>query len=90
MTLDAAGLGRLPCERLCEDVRVDGRPGGELVLRTHFAFPDGDSYMFHLVEAPSGGLRLSDRGHTLMHISYEHDDARTVTGVAVAYSLADL
>ena len=27
----------------------------------------------HLVEAPSGGLRISDHGHTLMHISYDHD-----------------
>ena len=39
----------------------------------HFCFPDGDGYPFHLAEAPSGGLRLSDCGHTLMHISYEHD-----------------
>ena len=37
------------------------------------AFPDEDGYPFHLAEAPSGGLRLSDCGHTLMHISYEHD-----------------
>ena len=61
------------CERLCEDVIVERRSDGELMLRTHFAFPDGDSYPLHVVEAPSGGLRLSDRGHTLMHISYEHD-----------------
>ncbi len=43
------------------------------MLRTHFRFPDGDGYPLHLSEAPSGGLRLSDHGHTLMHISYEHD-----------------
>ena len=58
---------------LCEDVRVDQRPDGALMLRTHFEFPDGDRYPIHLSEAASGGLRLSDRGHTLMHISYEHD-----------------
>ena len=73
MTLDADALRNLLCERLCEDVRVDERPDGELMLRTHFCFPDGDGYPFHLAEAPSGGLRLSDCGHTLMHISYEHD-----------------
>ncbi|MYC95307.1 MAG: DUF1828 domain-containing protein [Caldilineaceae bacterium SB0661_bin_32] len=73
MTIDSDALRSLLCERLCEDVRVDARPDGDLMLRTHFEFPDGDRYPIHLSEAASGGLRLSDRGHTLMHISYEHD-----------------
>ena len=73
MTLDLDALRKLLCERLCEEVQVDARPDGALMLRTHFTFPDGDGYPFHLSEAPSGGLRLSDQGHTLMHISYEHD-----------------
>ena len=73
MALDRDALRRLLCERLCQEVDVEQRPDGELMLRTHFEFPDGDSYPFYLSEAPSGGLRLSDRGHTLMHISYEHD-----------------
>ncbi len=73
MTLDAEALRDLLCSRLCEDVGVVERPDGELMLRTHFRFPDGDGYPFHLAEAVGGGLRLSDHGHTLMHISYEHD-----------------
>jgi hypothetical protein len=73
MTLNVDALRTLLCERLCEDVRVERRPDGALMLRTHFQFPDGDRYPIHLSEAPAGGLRLSDRGHTLMHISYEHD-----------------
>ena len=80
MTLDANALRNLLCERLCEDVRVDERPDGEFMLRTHFSFPDGDGYPFHLAEAPSGGLRLSDCGHTLMHISYDHDIDSFLTG----------
>ncbi len=80
MTLDADALRNLLCERLCEDVGVDARPDGELMLRTHFTFPDGDGYPLHLSEAPSGGLRLSDHGHTLMHISYEHDIDSFLTG----------
>ena len=73
MTIDIDALQRLLCDRLCEDVRVDQRPDGALMLRTHFAFPDGDRYPIHISEATSGGLRLSDCGHTLMHISYDHD-----------------
>ena len=42
------------------------------MLQTRFQFPDGDRFPIHLTETPSGGFRLSDRGHTLMHISYEH------------------
>ena len=73
MSINPDTLRNLLCERLCEDVQVEERPDGALMLRTHFQFPDGDGYPIHLSEAASGGLRLSDRGHTLMHISYEHD-----------------
>ena len=73
MTLIPDTLRKLLCERLCEDVRVERRPDGAMMLRTHFQFPDGDRYPIHLSETASGGLRLSDRGHTLMHISYEHN-----------------
>ncbi len=70
---DASALQKLLCERLCEDVKLQRRPDGALMLRTPFRFPDGDGYPIHVSEAPAGGLRLSDRGHTLMHASYEHD-----------------
>lgn len=43
------------------------------MLHTHFAFPDGDRLPIHVSMSASGGLRLSDRGHTLMRISYDHD-----------------
>ena len=73
MALDIGALRNLLCERLCEEVRVEQRPDGGLMLRAHFEFPDGDRYPIHLSESASGGLRLSDRGHTLMRISYDHD-----------------
>lgn len=73
MTINAEALRELLCRRLCEDVVVDQRPGGDFMLRTYFRFPDGDGFPIHLSAAPSGGLRISDRGHTLMHISYDHD-----------------
>ena len=61
------------CENLCRDVAVDQHPDGHLLVRTHFRFPDGDHYPIYLSELPFGGLRLSDTGHTLMRISYDHD-----------------
>lgn len=73
MALDAKALQRLLCERLCADVQVATRSDGALMLRTHFEFPDGDRFPIHVSETGIGGVRLSDRGHTLMHISYDHD-----------------
>ena len=73
MTIDVDALETLLCERLCDEVRLVARPDGALMVRTPFRFPDGDGYLIHVSEALSGGVRLSDRGHTLMHASYEHD-----------------
>lgn len=73
MTLALDKLWKLLCERLCEDVRIERRPDGAVMLHTHFRFPDGDHYPIHLSQPATGGLRLSDKGHTLMHISYDHD-----------------
>ncbi len=71
--LDTNALQSLLCERLGEDVRVEERPDGTAMVQTHFTFPDGDRFPIHLSRTPVGGLRLSDRGHTLMQISYDHD-----------------
>ena len=65
-------LQRRLCDQLCASVRVEQRPDGELTLQADFEFPDGDRYPIYLSEAP-GGVRLSDRGDTLMRISYDHD-----------------
>ena len=73
MKLDVQLIQRLLCDRLCAEVGVEKRPDDALMLRTHFRVPDGDSYPIHLSATSSGGLRLSDRGHTLMRISYDHD-----------------
>ena len=42
------------------------------MLGAEFELPDGDRYPIYLSEAP-GVVRLSDRGDTLMRISYDHD-----------------
>ena len=73
MALNTNSLQRLLCERLCEDIQLSARPDGELMLITHFEFPDGDRFPIHVAESGIGGVRLSDYGHTIMHISYDHD-----------------
>lgn len=73
MSIDPESLRRLLCERLCREVGVALRPDGSLMLETHFEFPDGDRYPIWLSEAPDGRLRLSDCGHTLMHLGYDHE-----------------
>ncbi len=73
MALNTPALQELLCKRLCEEIHITERPDGALLLRTHFEFPDGDQFPIHVSEVGSGGLRLSDYGHTLMHISYDHD-----------------
>lgn len=73
MAFDLASLEQRLCEALCQEVRFVNRPDGALMLRTGFEFPDGDRFPIHVSDVGSGGVRLSDRGHTLMHLSYEHD-----------------
>ena len=73
MKFNPDSLGKLLGERLCEEVQVEARPDGMLMVRSSFAFPDGDRFPIRLSEVPGEGLRLSDQGHTLMHMSYEHD-----------------
>ena len=73
MALDRERLEQLLCERLCANVGVHRRDDGVLMLDSPFTFPDGDRYPVYLAETATGGVRLSDRGHTLMHIGYEHD-----------------
>lgn len=73
MELDISRLERSLCDRLCTTVRIQTRDDGVLMLDTPFTFPDGDHFPIYLSETRTGGIVLSDRGHTLMHISYEHD-----------------
>ncbi len=69
MTLGLDAAKRL----LPEGVRFSKRPDGTLVLRTRFSFSDGDRLPIHVSKTEAGQFRLSDRGHTVMHASYDHD-----------------
>ena len=73
MALDQVQLEKLLCERLCAEVRIHRRQDDVLMVESPFTFPDGDHFPIYLSETAGGGVKLSDRGHTLMHVSYEHD-----------------
>lgn len=73
MSLDADDLGRRLREQLRREVAVVKRPDGVLMLRTGFEFPDGDRFAIRIEEAATGGVRLTDYGYTIMHLSYDHD-----------------
>jgi hypothetical protein len=44
-----------------------------IVVDTPFKLPDGDSLLILAEPVSTGGLRLTDCGHTLMHLSYSMD-----------------
>ena len=61
------------CKALCEQATVTEVQRDFWRVDTPFVFPDGDSYSVYLRQLPTGGLRISDAGATLMHLSYEND-----------------
>ncbi len=61
------------CEQFCANVQIHRRNNGMVMLQTPFSYPDGDQYALYLSEIGTGGVRISDGGHTLMHLSYEND-----------------
>lgn len=66
-------IKKMLCSSLCAEVNVVERGEGLLFVSTPFHFADGDAYSIYLKPLPTGGLRISDMGGTLMHLSYEND-----------------
>ena len=61
------------CASLCAQAAAREISAGQWRVDTPFSFPDGDAYALYVEQLPVGGLRLSDKGATLMHLSYEND-----------------
>ncbi len=61
------------CKAFCAEIQVSPKNEHLIRIEAPFYFPDGDSYQMYLREMPTGELRLTDAGHTLMHLSYEND-----------------
>ena len=75
MSLDIPKLQEALCNMLCADIKLVEH-NGLLIMETPFYFPDGDPYQIYLKEMPGGVLRLTDMGHTMMHLSYENDTSK--------------
>lgn len=69
---DTELLKKAICASLCADVQIVPRADGYLFVSTPFEFDDGDNYSVYLKPGPSG-VRITDRGTTLMHLSYDND-----------------
>jgi len=58
---------------MCAEIDLHPINGKLISLETPFSFSDGDPYQIYIKEMPGGIIRLTDMGHTLMHLSYEND-----------------
>lgn len=83
MLVELDSLRERLCASLCANVELHQRPDGLVSVVTPFTFADGDTYALFLKRLPSGGLRLTDMGTTLMHMSYEMDVDRLREGTRV-------
>jgi hypothetical protein len=73
MNLDINKLQETLCTLMCAEVKLKPKNGKLLSIETPFYFADGDPYQIYIKEMPGGILRLTDMGHTIMHLSYEND-----------------
>lgn len=73
MNLDINKIQNNLRESLCTEIHLREKGENLVIVQTPFFFPDGDPYQIYLKEMPNGIIRLTDMGHTLMHLSYEND-----------------
>ena len=73
MNLDIKKIQEDLCQLLCAEIHLNDRNKKLIIVETPFFFPDGDPYQIYLKEMPNGIIRLTDMGHTLMHLSYENE-----------------
>ena len=73
MNLDVTKLQKILCSLMCAEVKIRAKNSKLLEIETPFFFADGDPYQIYIKEMPGGVIRLTDMGHTMMHLSYEND-----------------
>ncbi|NLT49797.1 MAG: DUF1828 domain-containing protein [Ignavibacteria bacterium] len=73
MNLDIRKLQETLCNIMCASISIREKNSNLLFVETPFYFADGDPYQIYIKEMPTGIIRLTDMGHTMMHLSYEND-----------------
>jgi hypothetical protein len=73
MNLDIQLIQDRLCSLMCAKINIRQKNGKLALIETPFFFSDGDPYQIYLKEMPGGAIRLTDMGHTMMHLSYEND-----------------
>jgi len=73
MNLNVNKLQETLCLLMCAEVKIRYKNENLLSIETPFYFADGDPYQIYIKEMPGGIIRLTDMGHTMMHLSYEND-----------------
>ena len=71
--MDTKQLEDLLCKSLGGQAHVRSSQEGLWQVSTPFNFPDGDAYSMYVKLLPTGGLRVTDAGLTLMRLSYDTD-----------------
>lgn len=73
MNFDKQKLEETLCSLMCAEVKLREKADKLFAVETPFYFADGDPYQIYIKEMPGGILRLTDMGHTIMHLSYENN-----------------
>lgn len=73
MNFDINKIEKLLCTAMCAEVKIRPKNAKLFSIETPFYFADGDPYQIFIKEMPGGIIRLTDMGHTMMHLSYEND-----------------
>lgn len=79
MTLSVDDIQHALCRSFCADVDVRLRSDGFLQVSTPFVGRDGDSYTLFISQV-AGGVTITDRGTTLMRLSYENELSSLMSG----------
>ena len=73
MNLNIELLQKSLCKLMCSEIKIVPKNDQLFMIETPFYFADGDPYQIYIKEMPGGIMRLTDMGHTIMHLSYEND-----------------
>ncbi|WP_239372592.1 DUF1828 domain-containing protein [Snodgrassella gandavensis] len=63
----------LLCTNFCSAIKTRERPDGSIQVVTPFVGRDGDTYNIYIKQEDDSLYRITDKGSTIMRLSYEND-----------------